>query len=356
MVQNIESSTPTVSESVISVNEVSKEDEEENKIPPLTYRGEEEEQVTSIQETLPQLVRGESTIPSSHTSDVVTSVKDQNPYGTCGAFSYIAASEASIIREGLADKNLDLSEWQLAYFTSHAVVDPLGGTIGDGYSVAEGQDYLNTGGNQELTTRRVATWQGLVAEEDAPYETVVSDSTKILDDSLAYTKNKFHLENAIKISMKDQDFVKQNIMKYGACGASYYDDQQFYNVDEPWYTTARVCTYTPSGTVTNHAITIVGWDDNYSRNNFGNYKPLSNGAWLCKNSWSENWSKQGYFWISYEDAPLSNGNAYFYDYGTADHYDYNYQYDGGVADGFMAYDSSFGGFCLLPDLCFLADL
>ena len=32
MVQNIESSTPTVSESVISVNEVSKEDEEENKI------------------------------------------------------------------------------------------------------------------------------------------------------------------------------------------------------------------------------------------------------------------------------------------------------------------------------------
>ena len=337
MVQNIESSTPTVSESVISVNEVSKEDEEENKIPPLTYRGEEEEQVTSIQETLPQLVRGESTIPSSHTSDVVTSVKDQNPYGTCGAFSYIAASEASIIREGLADKNLDLSEWQLAYFTSHAVVDPLGGTIGDGYSVAEGQDYLNTGGNQELTTRRVATWQGLVAEEDAPYETVVSDSTKILDDSLAYTKNKFHLENALTISMKDQALVKQNIMKYGACGASYFDDAKYYNVDYPWYTTERICTYTPSGTQTNHAITIVGWDDNYSRNNFGSYKPLSNGAWLCKNSWSERWSKEGYFWISYEDAPLSSGNAYFYDYGTADQYDYNYQYDGGVADIYRTY-------------------
>ena len=337
MVQNIESSTPTVSESVISVNEVSKEDEEENKIPPLTYRGEEEEQVTSIQETLPQLVRGESTIPSSYTSDVITSVKNQNPYGTCWAFSFIAASESSIIREGLADTNLDLSEWQLAYFTTHAVADPLGGTAGDGFAITNGMSYLDTGGNQELATRRVATWQGLVAEEDAPYETVVSDSTKILDDSLAYTKNKFHLENALTISMKDQALVKQNIMKYGACGASYFDDAKYYNVDYPWYTTERICTYTPSGTQTNHAITIVGWDDNYSRNNFGSYKPLSNGAWLCKNSWSERWSKEGYFWISYEDAPLSSGNAYFYDYGTVDQYDYNYQYDGGVADIYRTY-------------------
>ena len=298
MVQNIESSTPTVSESAISVNEVSKEDDVEPNIPPLTYHGEGEKQVSSIQETLPQLVRGESTIPSSYTSDVITSVKNQNPYGTCWAFSFIAASESSIIREGLADTNLDLSEWQLAYFTTHAVVDPLGGTAGDEYVITSG-DYLNAGGNVELTTRRVATWQGLVAEEDAPYETVTTDKKSILDDSLAYTQNKFHLENAHYISMKDKDHVKQNIMKYGACAASYYDDDTYYNVAGGWNVTERICTYTPSEEGINHGITIVGWDDNYSKDNFGTHKPTNNGAWLCKNSWSARWSVDGYFWISY---------------------------------------------------------
>jgi hypothetical protein len=53
-------------------------------------------------------------------------------------------------------------------------------------------------------------------------------------------------------------------------------------------------------------ITIVGWDDNYSRENFlQNYRPSSNGAWLVKNSWSENWGLDGYFWLSYEDPSIT---------------------------------------------------
>lgn len=304
-------------------------------MPPLTYRGEGEEQVSSIQETLPQPVRGDDELPDSYVSSALTSVKDQNPYGTCWAFSYIAASESSIISEGLADSSLDLSEWQLAYFASRAVVDPLGGTMGDSYSLAK--DYLNAGGNVGLTTRRVASWQGLVEETDAPYENVVSDSSKQLDDSLAYSKDAFHLENAIVISMADLAYVKQNIMKYGACSASYYSDEKYYNVSDVWNVSERVCTYTPDGTGTNHGITIVGWDDNYSKSNFGTCKPSNDGAWLCKNSWGSNWSADGYFWISYEDAPLSNGNAYFYDYESADNYDYNYQYDGGVIDVASSY-------------------
>ena len=53
-----------------------------------------------------------------------------------------------------------------------------------------------------------------------------------------------------------------------------------------------------------HAISIIGWDDNYSASNFvdedGN-TPSSNGAWLCLNSWGDSFGDDGCFWISYED-------------------------------------------------------
>ena len=49
-----------------------------------------------------------------------------------------------------------------------------------------------------------------------------------------------------------------------------------------------------------HAICIVGWDDDFSKDNF-EIKPEHDGAWIAVNSWSENWGDQGYFYISYDD-------------------------------------------------------
>ena len=293
----------------------------------LSYHGEEEIKVSSLQELEPGADRGVHT--SSYISPYITSIKNQNPYGTCWAHAAMASAEADLWKKGLADSTIDLSEWQLAYFFYHTVEDPLGGTAGDSVTVV-GDTYLNKGGNQQLATYRLATWQGVTQEADAPYSTVYNDSTKTLDDSLAYGKDAYHLENAYWVSMKDRDIVKQLIMEYGACAASYYHDSAYYNSTSQWYRSEPLAEYKPTGTTTNHAITIVGWDDNYSKDNFGTYKPSSNGAWLCKNSWGSNWSKDGLFYISYEDAPNLNGNAYFYDYGMGDNYDYNYQYDGGV--------------------------
>ena len=53
----------------------------------------------------------------------------------------------------------------------------------------------------------------------------------------------------------------------------------------------------------NHAVTIVGWDDNYSKDNFlGN--ACHDGAWIAINSWGEESqdSDDGYIYISYDDA------------------------------------------------------
>lgn len=297
----------------------------------LSYHGEEEIKVSSLQELEPGADRGVHT--SSYISPYITSIKNQNPYGTCWAHAAMASAEADLWKKGLADSTIDLSEWQLAYFFYHTVEDPLGGTAGDSVTVvtdSSAEDYLDRGGNQQLATYRLATWQGITQEADAPYSTVYNDRTKTLDDALAYGKDAYHLENAYWVSMKDRDIVKQLIMEYGACAASYYHDSAYFNSSSQWNRSEPLAEYKPTGTSTNHAITIVGWDDNYSKDNFGTYKPSSNGAWLCKNSWGSNWSKDGLFYISYEDSPNLNGNAYFYDYGTGDNYDYNYQYDGGV--------------------------
>jgi hypothetical protein len=54
-------------------------------------------------------------------------------------------------------------------------------------------------------------------------------------------------------------------------------------------------------TAANHQVTVVGYDDNFSRDNFNEeVRPASDGAFLIKNSWGKGRHDGGYFWLSYE--------------------------------------------------------
>ena len=275
---------------------------------------------------------------TSYISPYVTSIKNQNPYGTCWAHAVCSVAEANVVKT-YNEQEPDFSEWQIAYFIGRKYVqDPMNNTVGDSY-VSIPDQYLEIGGNQQLAAIRLASWNGVVDEELAPYSTVVADSEATLDDSLAYDNNEYILTGCDFIPYSDIDTVKQAIYENGAVTGSYRHDPSYYSTSDYWYASEPVAEYCPASvsTTTNHAITVIGWDDNYSADNFtGSYKPSNNGAWICKNSWSSNWSKDGIFYISYEDGPLSNGTAYSHKYSKASEYTYNYHYDGGVTSTYRS--------------------
>ena len=75
----------------------------------------------------------------------------------------------------------------------------------------------------------------------------------------------------------------------------------------------------------NHAATIVGWDDNYSKENFKD-KPVHDGAYIVMNTYGTVWGNGGYYYVSYDDANIENMTTSITNVGKKD-YDNIYQYD-----------------------------
>lgn len=256
-------------------------------------------------------------------------VRNQNPYGTCWAFAALGLSEFDLIKRGLANKSIDLSELQLAYFVYNSALDPLGGTEGDQskyYNGSTSYSYLNRGGTYEYAVRRLSQWSGAVNESDVPYNTTTINNVleNGLSDEYAYSKDVAHLENAYVMSLKNNpDDVKRAIMSNGAVGIQYYHSDNYLL----WDSEKQLWTYyDPNTTGGGHNVMIVGWDDNFSKDNFVRDKPTNNGAWLIRNSWG---FQQSYFWMSYENKSLLDA-AWAFDMNTANNYDNNYQLDGGI--------------------------
>lgn len=256
-------------------------------------------------------------------------VRNQNPYGTCWAFAALGLSEFDLIKRGLANKSIDLSELQLAYYVYNSALDPLGGTEGDQskyYNGSTSYSYLNRGGMYEYAVRRLSQWSGAVNESDVPYNTTTINSVLAngLSDEYAYSKDVAHLENAYVMSLKNNpNDVKRAIMSNGAVGVQYHHSDKYLL----WNSNKQLWTYyDPNATGGGHNVMIVGWDDNFSKDNFVRDKPSNNGAWLIRNSWG---FQQSYFWMSYENNSLLDA-AWAFDMNTADNYDNNYQLDGGI--------------------------
>ena len=108
----------------------------------------------------------------------------------------------------------------------------------------------------------------------------------------------------------------------------FHQIEIYYNQD----TSAQYYNGNGSG---NHFVTLVGWDDNYSRDNF-KIKPDGDGAWICKNSWGTEWGENGYFYISYYDTAFARfAESVGYIINNVENYTTVYQYDIGDFDKYF---------------------
>lgn len=208
----------------------------------------------------------------------VTPVRNQGPNGSCWAFATYGSAESVL----LPRENQDFSEKNLR--NTH------------GYDWGP-----KDGGSCQISAAYLARWSGPISERDEPY------SPYDFNSPINFTPVK-ELQSAMYIpdvrNANDLATLKRAIMEYGAAYTTVYGDESFTN----FYTMGH---YNYGNGWGNHAITLIGWDDNYSASNFKWGAP-GDGAWLAKNSWGSNWgSMGGYYYISYYDTVIGTSNCIF---------------------------------------------
>ena len=224
-------------------------------------------------------------------------IDNQGQYGLCWAFASMNSLETHLALN--EDKNYDFSEMHLNYVESDLMY---------------GYRNVHTGGNFEMF-KDYLSLSGVVLEKDVPYrEYTESEYEKFIDmkpvkivtetiDFPSYYKNEYSTYTEEEI--KDfRETVKKHIMQNGGlyCVIATPDyGTRYFN-----QTTSSECFLGDYNDLQDgrafHAVTLIGWDDNYSKDNFNEgMRPKNNGAYIFANSWGEGYGNKGYYYISYED-------------------------------------------------------
>ena len=285
----------------------------------------------------------------------VTSVKDQRKTGLCWAHATASAIESNYkIKTG---EDINVSELHMGYMTSYQLSDGINPFSFYKYDTTQnaivGTDTIKDGGNYFIAGFYLASRKGLVLENENKSSLTLSDdnitdSTSGLLSDLTIKNDKnvnqiiyFNADKCIDGEDKTNlNTIKKLIATYGAVttkiNSSKFSDPVLQS-DGTYSSFLNLYCKSCGGFFYNadHAATIVGWDDNYSKDNFDdNGAPAGDGAWIAKNSYGTEITQSdktlhvgedGYFYISYYDSLVcddimavdnvtdnTSDNAYYY--------------------------------------------
>ena len=219
-------------------------------------------------------------------------IKDQQQTSLCWAFASMSSLETNLAlsnyRKGISTPLVyDYSERHMRYATIRSFAD--GGQNEMGYN-SKPED----GGNFLTAQSYFTNGTGAIPEKEMPFENNedlinISEIQNKTVSSQVYDTVAFQDYNEAEATERTEimNQIKQHIQDYGSVYASLHGDyasikdSKCYNMA----TAAKYCSDTETHPV-NHAVAIIGWDDDYAIENFlEGARPTQKGAWIARNSW-----------------------------------------------------------------------
>jgi cathepsin L len=193
----------------------------------------------------------------------VSPVVDQGQCGSCWAFTTVAAFESNYLVRG--GKKPNASEQHIL----DCAVDP-----------SDGTDAGNCDGGWYYPAFNWSMSTPIANRRQAPYRGAKDASCRIRGGQyLSLVWGFVDPDNWNDKWMAPDASLKQAMCEHGALAVAV-------NATDDWsYYGGGVYNIDADADI-NHAVTLVGWDDDL-------------GAWLIKNSWSRDWGDGGYMWIKY---------------------------------------------------------
>ncbi len=241
-----------------------------------------------------QLLEGTALNKYNLKDDIEDNIKIRNQLdtGTCWAFSSIAALESNL---ALQDKKnnkttveYDYSERHMDYATTRNAF------LNDKVNEKGFTREPKAGGGFFLANEYFMNGSGAIVEGDMPFENNQEPiDISAIDKTVATTVNDIVVFPTLDDKSSEEDrrqlinTMKEHITNYGGIYtaihlvSSLIDD--YYNNQ----TGAAYCN-NRNAQLLNHAVTIIGWDDEYAVDKFNTKnQPTNKGAWIAKNSWGE---------------------------------------------------------------------